>query len=81
VKRNRTNKRDSGDPGPLGRSLNSDKPDPEEGRRLVTAFLSIRDAKMRRALIQFAEALAGETAQAQRPDAANNPPAIFPVLS
>ena len=43
--------------------LNSDQPNPEEGHRLVKALLAIKDAKVRRALIEFAEALAREDRQ------------------
>jgi hypothetical protein len=63
VKSNRTNKSDSGDPRQLGRSLNSDQSTPEEGHRLVKALLAIKDAQVRRALIEFAEALAREDRQ------------------
>jgi hypothetical protein len=60
VRKNRTDKGDSGDLRQLERSLNSDRPDPEEGRRLIKALLAIKDAEVRRALIEFAEALARE---------------------
>ncbi len=60
VNRNRGNKTDTGDPRQLERSLNSDRPAPEEGVRLVKALLAIKDVKSRRALIDFAEALARE---------------------
>jgi hypothetical protein len=60
VKRIQTNKDDSGDPRQLGRSLNSDLADPEEGRRLVKALLAIKDVERRRALIEYAEAIARE---------------------
>ncbi|HWJ17155.1 MAG TPA: hypothetical protein VNR65_00360 [Geobacterales bacterium] len=43
--------------------LNSDQPNPEEGHRLVKALLAIKDAQVRRALIEFAEALAREDRQ------------------
>jgi hypothetical protein len=72
VKSNRTNKSDSGDPRQLGRSLNSDQPNPEEGHRLVKALLAIKDAQVRRALIEFAEALAREDRQ---------PPSLPPASS
>ncbi len=57
MKGNRANKTDSGDPRQPGLSLNSDRPDPEEGLRLVKALLAIKDAEVRSALIDFAEAL------------------------
>lgn len=50
-------KNDSGNPQ---HSWNSDRPDPEEGHRLVKALLAIKNAKVRRVLIEFAESLARE---------------------
>ena len=60
--RNRRDKSDSHDLQKTGRSLSSDRPDPEEGHRLVRALWAIKDASVRRALIDFAEALALEKA-------------------
>jgi hypothetical protein len=42
----------------LEQSSSSDWPEPAEGARFVKALLAIRNAKVRRALIGFAEALA-----------------------
>ncbi len=62
VSRIRADKHDRSDPRKIGRQLTSDRPDPEEGVRLIKALLSIDDAKARRALIELAEALARERA-------------------
>lgn len=48
--------------GKLERSSSSDWPEPAEAARFVKALLAIRNAKLRRSLIDFAEALARETA-------------------
>jgi hypothetical protein len=42
--------------------LISERPDPEEGQRLIRALWAVKDADLRRALIEFAEALAREKA-------------------
>ena len=62
VKRLRTDKRDASDPRNPRGSLKSGQPDPEEGRRLVAAFLAIKDPSLRRAVIEFTETLAWEKA-------------------
>jgi len=58
VKRDRVVRTDVGDPRKQEGAANPQRPDPAEGLRLVKAFLAIKDAEVRRALIDFAEALA-----------------------
>lgn len=58
VREKRDNEPDFGDPRPSGGVLVPDQPKPEDGQRLVKALLAIKDAKLRRALIDIAEALA-----------------------
>ena len=57
-----TDKHAHRDPRKLGRQSTSNRPDPQEGVRLIKALLAIDDAEVRRALIEFAEALAPERA-------------------
>ncbi len=54
----KADKNDSCHPRKLGRQSTSDRPDPQEGVRLIKALLAIDDAEARRTLIELAEALA-----------------------
>ena len=54
---------DGGKPDPLS---DNSRPDPEEGHRLIRAFLRIKEARLREALATLVEKLS--SCQAQRPD-------------